>query len=125
MSHGAIIWSELNTRDPAGAMAFYTATLGWTFHDVPLAGHTYWLARMDDAPVMAGIFDLRRPEFDGIGDHWLTYVGVDDVDRRVAEALALGATLIRPIFDVPGTGRIAIIRAPGGAVVGWMTSKEG
>jgi predicted enzyme related to lactoylglutathione lyase len=31
------------------------------------------------------------------------------------------ATPMRPPFDVPGVGRIAILREPGGAVVGWMT----
>ena len=25
------------------------------------------------------------------------------------------------VFDVPGVGRIAIIKQPGGAVIGWMT----
>ncbi len=29
---------------------------------------------------------------------------------------------MRDIFDVPGVGRIAIVRDPTGAVVGWMTS---
>ena len=31
------------------------------------------------------------------------------------------ATLMRPLFDIPGIGRIAILRQPGGAGVGWMT----
>jgi predicted enzyme related to lactoylglutathione lyase len=29
--------------------------------------------------------------------------------------------LMRPIFDVPGVGRIAILREPSGASIGWMT----
>jgi predicted enzyme related to lactoylglutathione lyase len=28
---------------------------------------------------------------------------------------------MRPVFDVPGIGRIAILREPGGASIGWMT----
>jgi predicted enzyme related to lactoylglutathione lyase len=31
---------------------------------------------------------------------------------------------MRDIFDVPGVGRIAIVRDPTGAVVGWMTSAQ-
>jgi len=27
----------------------------------------------------------------------------------------------RPIFDIPNVGRIAILKEPGGAGVGWMT----
>jgi predicted enzyme related to lactoylglutathione lyase len=39
----------------------------------------------------------------------------------VKKAQAAGATLMRPIFDVPGVGRIAILKEPGGAGIGWMT----
>ncbi len=40
---------------------------------------------------------------------------------RVKQAIAAGATLMKPAFDVPGVGRIAIIKEPGGAGIGWMT----
>jgi predicted enzyme related to lactoylglutathione lyase len=39
----------------------------------------------------------------------------------VQKAQGLGATLIKPIFDVPGVGRIAILTEPGGVAIGWMT----
>ena len=51
----------------------------------------------------------------------MSYLAVDDVDARVKKAQAAGATLMRPIFDVPGVGRIAILKEPGGAGIGWMT----
>ena len=41
--------------------------------------------------------------------------------KRVEKALAAGAQLMRPIFDIPGVGRIAILREPGGAGIAWMT----
>jgi uncharacterized protein len=31
---------------------------------------------------------------------------------------------MKPIFDVPGVGRIAILLEPGGAGVGWMTPAQ-
>ena len=37
--------------------------------------------------------------------------------RRKRPALQL----VHPIFDVPGVGRIAILKEPGGAGIGWMT----
>ena len=52
---------------------------------------------------------------------WMPYLAVDDVDARAKKATAAGATLMRPLFDIPGIGRIAILREPGGAGVGWMT----
>ena len=46
---------------------------------------------------------------------------VDDVDARVQKAVAAGAELMKPIFDVPDVGRLAILTLPGGAGIGWMT----
>ena len=51
----------------------------------------------------------------------MPYVAVDDVDKRVAKAVKAGAKLMKPIFEVPGVGRIAVLQEPGGAGVGWMT----
>jgi predicted enzyme related to lactoylglutathione lyase len=51
----------------------------------------------------------------------MSYIAVDDVDARVKKAQALGAKLMKPVFDVPGVGRIAVLTEPGGAGVGWMT----
>jgi predicted enzyme related to lactoylglutathione lyase len=51
----------------------------------------------------------------------MSYIAVDDVDARVNKAVKAGAKLMKPAFDVPGVGRIAILMEPGGAGVGWMT----
>ena len=83
-------------------------------------GGTYWVAKAGDKMV-GGIFEATGPEFDGVPEGWLPYLAVDDVDERVKKALAAGAELMRPLFDIPGIGRIAILREPGGAGVGWMT----
>jgi len=39
----------------------------------------------------------------------------------VAKAIKAGVKLMKPILDVPGVGRIAILMEPGGAGIGWMT----
>jgi predicted enzyme related to lactoylglutathione lyase len=51
----------------------------------------------------------------------MSFLAVDDVDARVARAVKAGAELAMPIFDVPGVGRIAMLREPGGAGIGWIT----
>ncbi|WP_371685873.1 VOC family protein [Nitratireductor sp. OM-1] len=51
----------------------------------------------------------------------MSYLSVDDVDAALEKAKAGGASVMREPFDVPGVGRIAILRQPGGAVIGWMT----
>src|SRR6185312_14576175 len=104
-SHGTFCWNELMTRDVERVKKFYEETIGWTFSPMPIAG----------------MFPIDKPEFDGVPESWMSYLAVDDVDKRVAKAVKAGAKLMKPLFDIPGVGRIAILREPGGAGVGWMT----
>jgi uncharacterized protein len=123
-SHGTFYWNELMTRDPERARKFYAATLGWTFEPMPMAdGGTYWIAKSGDR-MAGGIFELKAPQFHGVPEGWMAYIAVDDVDKRVAKAIDAGAKLMRPIFDIPGIGRIAVLREPGGAGIGWMTPAQ-
>ena len=127
-THGHFHWNELMTRDVEKAKSFYADSIGWTFDAMESPDGTYWVARQGAVPV-AGLFELKSPEFDGIRENWIPYLAVDDVDARVAKAVALGAVLQRPIFDIPGVGRIAMLRQPAtsepGAGLGWMTPAEG
>lgn len=119
-SHGTFYWNELMTRDIDAAKRFYGDTIGWNFEAMPMPDGTYWIAKSDGEAV-GGIFPLTSPQFDGVPEGWMSYLAVDDVDVRVKKAQSAGADLMRPIFDVPGVGRIAILREPGGAGIGWMT----
>jgi predicted enzyme related to lactoylglutathione lyase len=119
--HGHFHWNELMTRDVAGAKAFYGATIGWSFEGMAMPdGRTYWVCQDGDQAV-GGIFDMSPPQFEGIPPNWFAYLAVDDVDARVVKATAAGAELVRPIFEVPGVGRIAILKDPTGAGLGWIT----
>lgn len=120
-AHGHFHWNELLTGDVERAKKFYAETLGWTFLPLPSeTGDIYWVARLGDTPV-AGIFPLDKPGFEEVQERWMSYIAVDDVDARVKKAIAAGAKLMRPIFDVKGVGRIAILTEPGGAGIGWIT----
>lgn len=120
-THGRIWWSELMTRDVAAARAYYTATCGWSFADMPMEGGSYFVASRMGQPV-AGIMDMTGlPGMDGIPAHWFTYIAVDDVDAATAATTAAGGQVIKAPFDVAGVGRIAILADPSGAAVGLMT----
>lgn len=108
------------TRNAERDKKFYGATIGWTFEAMSMPDGSYWVAKMGDQYV-GGLFPLTSPQFDGVPESWMSYLAVDDVDARVKKAQAAGATLMRPIFDIPNVGRIAILKEPGGAGVGWMT----
>jgi uncharacterized protein len=120
-THATFYWNELMTRDVERAKRFYGETIGWSFDPMTMPdGGTYWCAMLDGRPV-AGIFSISAPEYDGVSESWMSYLAVDDVDARVKKATKAGARLMKPIFDVPNVGRIAILMEPGGAGIGWMT----
>ena len=119
-AHGHFHWNELVTRDVEKAKKFYGDTIGWTFVGMPMPDGTYWVAKMGEQPV-GGLFPISGPQWEGVPEHWMSYLAVDDVDARVKKATAAGAKLMRPAFDIPGVGRIAILTEPGGAGVGWIT----
>ena len=120
-AHGTFHWNELMTRDVERAKRFYQDTIGWSFDAMPMPdGRTYWCAMQDGKPV-AGIFPINAPEFEGVPESWMSYLAVDDVDKRVEKTTKAGAKLMKPIFDVPGVGRFAILTEPGGAGIGWIT----
>ena len=84
--HGKIWWSELNTWDAEAAKSYYGKVMGWTFQEMPTAGtdeaRAYYLALRDGQPV-AGIFTMIKPMFEGIPEHWFTYLAVDEIEGVV------------------------------------------
>ena len=113
--HGSYIWYELLTTDAEGAKAFYESIVpGWRFgppspehmgyREIKAAdGHAGGAMELDEKMLAGG----ARPV-------WLGYVGVDDVDRTVAEVEARGGEVHLPAFDIPGVGRIAMVADPQG-----------
>ena len=123
-THGSVCWTELMTRDFAEAKGFYGDVCGWVFEDVPMSEGTYTLGMMQGRPVI-GMMDMTGVTgFHEVPAHWFSYFAVDDVDASVARTRQIGGQIIREPFDVPGTGRIAIIQDPTGAAMGLMTQVE-
>lgn len=122
--HGMVWWTELMTRDVAGARAYYEKVCGWTFETMPMEEGDYHVANRGGVPT-AGVMDMTgMPGLDDVPPHWFSYFAVDDVDAAVAETTALGGEIRRPPFDVPGIGRIAIVADSTGAAMGLMTPAE-
>ncbi len=119
-SHGSFYWNELSTRNPDAAKKFYAATLGWTFDGMPMPEGMYWVCKMGDTPV-GGIFPMNGPAFEGVPEHWLSYIAVDNVDERVKKLKAEGGKVIRDAFDIPNVGRIAVVQDSNGAAMAWIT----
>lgn len=118
-THGRVHWTELMTRDVEGAKRYYEKVCGWTFTSVPMGpgNPEYTLGMKDDMPVV-GVMPLGD---DTKEPFWMSYFAVDDVDVAVEDSVAAGGTLLREPFEVPDTGRIAIVADPSGALLGLMT----
>ncbi len=123
-AHGCVFWNELQTHDLAAARKFYEETLSLEFEATEVGGQTYWLVFNEDGETVGGAFELKGPEMADIPSRWMTFLSVEDVDACVKKAQAAGATVLRAPHDVPEVGRIALLRQPDGAVVGWMTPAE-
>ena len=120
-AHGQFHWNELMTRNVEQAKKFYAETMGWSYDAMPMPGGTTYTIAMADGKPTAGIFDINGPEYKGVPESWMPYIAVDNVDERVKKATKAGAKVMKPAFDVPNVGRIAILLEPGGAGIGWMT----
>ena len=112
---GCWVWNELQTDDPAKAIAFYTALGGFTEEKMDMGEMgTYHLLNKDGA----GRAGVMKSPMAGIPAHWLPYVQVEDADRVAERAKKLGATLTVPPTDIPNVGRFAILTDTQGAAIG-------
>ena len=100
--------------------------LGWSYEDVPMGDMygKYTLVKSGD-DMVAGMFEMKGPQFKGVKENWFTYVAVDDVDKLVKKVTKAGGKVLAPPWDVPGIGRIAIVQDVNGAVQGWMVPAPG
>lgn len=117
---GRFIWHELLTLDVAAAQRFYSAVLDWGVQrwEGPM-DYTMWT--VGDVPT-GGYFPLpEEARQQGAPPHWMTYVGVPDVDASVAQATSLGATICMEPHDIPEVGRFAVLFDPQGAEIAVYT----
>ena len=122
---GYVAWSELMTHDTKAVRDYYAATCGWTFQTMKMENGQDYFVAMRDGQGVAGIMDMAGiPGYENMPAHWFTYLGVADVDAEVAKTEEMNGTVVRPPFDVPGIGRIALVKDPGGAPFGFITQAE-
>lgn len=117
---GTFCWFELMVPDPEAVKPFYQDIAGWAAPEGMDMGEmgTYWLFKRGGENV-AGL--MARPPHVPVSN-WTPYIAVDDVDASTARATELGATVMVPPQDVPGTGRFSILQDPVGAVIALFTA---
>jgi predicted enzyme related to lactoylglutathione lyase len=108
---GRFVWNELHTPDPEGAVAFYAKVVGFSHRSVPTPAGPYHILSSSGAD-RGGVTSHLPP---GASPHWLPFVHVDDVDRAIERARALGARIPMAPENVMDIGRIAVLVDPTGA----------
>ena len=117
---GKIQWTELATSAPDKAVGFYRDTLGYDAQTVDMGEGDYHLMQ-SDGTMHFGIYREDNPD---LADRFIPYMGTDDVDARVKSVEAAGGTVLREPWDVPGVGRMALVRDCCGTVAGWMVPSD-
>ncbi len=113
---GQVSWPELNTPDPAGAVAFYTGLFGWKTKPESGFDAAQYIEWVNNKTHIGGLLPMRGPEWQGVPPHWMLYVTVANCDERAAKAKELGATICVPPTDIPNVGRFSVITDAQGAV---------
>jgi predicted enzyme related to lactoylglutathione lyase len=108
---GALCWNELATPDPEAAAAFYGALFGWSIAPLADSPMPYLWATNGEADA-AG---LREPT-PGEPNHWLVYLGTDDIVATADRAKELGGDPFAGVHTLGEDLSIAPVRDPQGAV---------
>jgi len=115
---GKIVWHDLVTPNMSASQAFYSALLGWSFEEV---GSGYAIAR-NNGQVVAGIAELG--DADRLA-YWIPLMSVVNVDKAVDRTESAGGESLLDPFDLPGRGRVGLVRDPQGAAFGLIRTTAG
>jgi predicted enzyme related to lactoylglutathione lyase len=115
---GRIVWHELNSRDFAQSVTFYSEFFGWRIVETEM-GPGRMLHMIHNGEHVIGSM-LPQDAGDPSPPHWIAFVEVEDIEDTVASAVALGGSAPVPSMEVPGAGRFAILKDPqGGLFAAW------
>lgn len=111
---GSIGWTDLTVPDADALRDFYTRVTGWKAEPLSMGDYSDYVMVSSAGEGAAGICHARGPNAK-VPPQWLIYIVVEDVDRAVAECVALGGQVIDGPRPMAG-GRFCVIRDPAGAV---------
>lgn len=119
---GDLVWYELLTTDPKGAMAFYPKVVPWKTQ--PWEGSDYTMWAGSQGP-LGGVTPLpEQAKAMGAPPYWQASIQVANVDQTAEKVKQLGGKVLIT-EDVPTVGRLGVIADPQGAVIGIFTPQDG
>lgn len=116
--HGALSWNELMTRDVTAARRFYGDLFGWGYRELDMGGTAYTVFSVDGEDA-GGMMAMDGPQFEGVPEHWMVYLQVDDCAATAAAVGESGGTVLVPPTDIP-VGTFAMVQDPQGGAFSLM-----
>jgi predicted enzyme related to lactoylglutathione lyase len=116
-AQGTLCWAELHTRNVDACGSFYTRLFDWKPESMNMGDMAYTVFNID-GQANAGMMSMMKNVPDNVPSNWTVYFMVDNCDQTNAKAQALGARIVVPPNDIPGTGRFALYMDPQGASFG-------
>lgn len=114
---------EIHASDPERAIRFYTTVFGWTFTPWGPPGMYWTVSTGAEGPGIDGGLVPRRgpdPAEDAPVNGYALTIGVEDVDRALATALANGGRVALPKMAIPGVGWLVYIKDSESNILGMM-----
>jgi predicted enzyme related to lactoylglutathione lyase len=115
VNKGQFVWYEDMTKDPRGAISFYSDVVGWKTEPFQGSDYTMWVSQQ--GPLGGVMKPSEEAAKAGAPASWLAHVQVDDVDATAARARQLGGKIFKEPTDIPTVGRFAVIADPQGAAL--------
>jgi uncharacterized protein len=114
---GTPCWIDLMAKDQRAALDFYGDLLGWQGTPGPAGFGGYAVCELNGRAV-AGIGAATAAEGPEPPTVWTTYLATDDAQAAQEAVTRAGGTLLAPVMDVGGLGRMMVAVDPQGAVFG-------
>lgn len=121
---GKFIWFDLATPAIVSQQYFYGNVFGWTF-EAPIPTQDEYLLIKNRGRAIAGMFSHEPPGGEQDGAAWIALMSGTDPDGTATAVKANGGSVEVEPANVPGRGRHAVFRDPGGSVFGVLRSDSG
>jgi uncharacterized protein len=119
---GALVWNELQVRDPEAHKPFYKAVFDWDAAATDQGPIDYTTWNVGDTGV-GGMLTMPPEVPAQVPPNWMVYFGVEDADATLARVKELGGSEVMGPIDIP-IGRFAIASDPNGTPFAFIALKE-
>ena len=114
---GHFVWYELLTWEKEKSTQFFENVIGWKSIAYEGGSIPYSMFSKDGTQEksVGGILEMVEPKFNKqIPNHFMGYIGTDDINASAAKAEILGANIHHGPNEIPEVGLFAVVEDPQG-----------